>query len=138
MALPLPDPSADLPVEVARRGVYQLLLTRHADHESLEVRDGAGAVTLSLQLTERGPVLRIEGAALVLQVSGELALEAEHLRLHGTRSVSLTAGGDLQLEAAGDLSSRARIQHIEATLGDVHVRANDDVRLDGERVRVNC
>jgi aminopeptidase N len=33
--------------------------------------------------------------------------------------------------AAGDLAARAE-------LGDLSLRANDDVRIDGERVRTNC
>ena len=32
----------------------------------------------------------------------------------------------------------ARAQAITARLGDVSVKANDDVRLNGERVRLNC
>jgi hypothetical protein len=44
----------------------------------------------------------------------------------------------MKLQASGDLHSEARIQNVTATLGDVNVRANDDVKLSGERVRVNC
>ncbi|WP_437295962.1 hypothetical protein [Sorangium sp. So ce426] len=98
----------------------------------------SGAVTLSVSLTEDGPVLRFEGASLVLQAAGSLAIEAEKLQLHGRAGVSLSTDGDLTLQATGDLHSEARIQNVTATLGDVNVRANDDVKLSGERVRVNC
>jgi hypothetical protein len=40
--------------------------------------------------------------------------------------------------ADGDLKTEARIQEIRARLGNVNVSANDDVRIDGERVMVNC
>jgi hypothetical protein len=36
------------------------------------------------------------------------------------------------------LDSQARIQNITAVLGNVNVKANDDVRMNGERVRMNC
>ena len=97
-----------------------------------------GAVTLSVLLTEAGPVLRFEGASLVLQASGSLAIDAEHLHLRGRAGMTLETAGDLALQAKGDLNSAARIQNITATLGDVNVQANDDVKLVGERVRVNC
>ena len=42
------------------------------------------------------------------------------------------------LVVAGDLETYARVQHHTATLGNVNIRANDDVRLNGERVRMNC
>ena len=53
-------------------------------------------------------------------------------------SVSLNTDGDLALRAAGALTSEARIQNLTATLGDVNVRANDDVKMQGERIRMNC
>lgn len=46
--------------------------------------------------------------------------------------------GDLKLQVAGDLHSEARVQNVTATLGDVNVRANDDVKMIGERIRMNC
>ena len=42
------------------------------------------------------------------------------------------------VEAVGDVKSAGRSQEIVADLGDVRVKANDDVRLNGERVRCNC
>jgi len=36
------------------------------------------------------------------------------------------------------MHSLARVQNIKADLGNVNVTANDDVSINGERVRVNC
>ena len=58
--------------------------------------------------------------------------------IHGRRDVSISSGGDATVEAAGDLETFARAQHHTANLGNVNIRANDDVRLNGERVRMNC
>ena len=44
----------------------------------------------------------------------------------------------MSLTAAGDLTTQGRTQTIVADLGDVKVKANDDVCLNGERVLVNC
>ncbi|WP_437648051.1 hypothetical protein [Sorangium sp. So ce362] len=119
-------------------GRQRLVVVRQPDGDVVRFLSPSGAVTLSVSLTEGGPVLRFEGASLVLQAAGSLAIEAEQLQLHGRAGVSLSTDGDLTLQAAGDLHSEARIQNVTATLGDVNVRANDDVKLSGERVRVNC
>jgi hypothetical protein len=123
-------------VELAGR--QRLMIVRGPDGDVVRFLSPSGAVTLSVSLTENGPVLRFEGASLLLQAAGSLAIEAEQLKLHGRAGVSLSTDGDLSLQATGDLHSEARTQNVTATLGDVNVHANDDVKLSGERVRVNC
>lgn len=135
---PADSASADLERGIELHGHHRLTVVRGPDRDTIRFLAPSGAVTLSVFVTERGPVLRFEGASLVLQAAGELALEADTLRLHGRTSVAVTTDGDLTMQATGDLHSEARVQTIRATLGDVSVSANDDVRLVGERVRMNC
>jgi hypothetical protein len=97
-----------------------------------------GRVQLSITLTADGPVLRLEGTGLKIQTAGTLALDAEQIALHGRRGVAISSGGDASITVAGDLEARARIHNIVAELGNVNVRANDDVKLNGERVMMNC
>lgn len=119
-------------------GRQRLLLLHENGLDRLQILAPDGRLRLTIEVTERGPVLSFEGPALTLCASGEMAFEAERLTLHGRKGVCVTTGGDLVLDAAGDLASRARIQDVEARLGNVNVRANDDIRLNGERVMVNC
>jgi hypothetical protein len=126
------------PEVVALSGQQRMLLVRRPDGDSVQFVNAKGAVTLSVTLTEHGPVLRFEGASVTLETAGRLAIEAEQLHLHGRDGVVLSTAGDLELRAMGDLRSEARIQHLTATRGNVNVSANDDVKLLGERVRVNC
>ena len=67
---------------------------------------------------------------LSLKTDGDLALSARRIDLNATEGMSLTT--------AGDLKTTGRTQTIVADLGDVKLKANDDVRLNGERVLVNC
>lgn len=80
----------------------------------LRIAGADGAQAVEIALTPSGPVLRI-AAGMRIEVAGDLAIEAENLQLRGRDSV-----------------------RIEAGRGDVAVRANDDVLLDGERIRMNC
>lgn len=123
---------------VGLTGQQRLLVQRSPDGDLVQFLSPDGVVALSVSLTENGPVLRFEGASLVLQAAGKLAIEADELVLRGRSGVTLRTEGDLELQATGDLNSEARIQTITATRGDVKVRANDDVKLVGERIRMNC
>lgn len=123
---------------LALAGQHRVELRRGDALDTLELIGRDGRVVLSIEVSERGPVLRFEGAGLAIKASGDLSLEAKRLSLHAEEALALSTGGDLQLTAAGDLHSVARVQTITAELGDVRVEANDDVRIDGERVLVNC
>jgi len=59
-------------------------------------------------------VLRL-ASGLRMEIAGDLDIAAQNVRLLGRDDVC-----------------------IEAGRGDVSIRANDDIRLDGERIRNNC
>jgi len=73
------------------------------------------------ELTIRGA-----GGEVLLEVT--LTPEGPVLRFQGAR---------VQLECPGDLKIRCGSFDVESS-GDVSIRANDDVNLNGERVRLNC
>ncbi len=97
----------------------------------------AGAQALTIELTAQGPRLHL-GSGLSLALAGTLSIDAERVAIHGRSGVNITSGADAQLAAVGDLSTSGRIHNITADLGDVKVKANDDVRLNGERILMNC
>jgi hypothetical protein len=80
----------------------------------------------------------IDAAALSIRSRGPMQLAGQEVRIEAERGLALRSGGPLAIETDETLSLRGREQHLEATHGDVHVEANDDVRLDGERVRLNA
>ena len=97
-----------------------------------------GRVRLAIAITPDGPVLELGGMGVMIRSSGPLAIDAERIALHGRNGLQISTGGDAAIRAEGDLTSVARIQNISASLGNVNVKANDDVRLNGERVMMNC
>lgn len=119
-------------------GGQRLLLERSPCEDVVSFVGRDGRVSVVIHVTEQGPVLRFEGARLAIQAAGELSLEADHLSLHARKGLRVSSGGNLALHASGDLESTARIQTITADLGNVSLKANDDVKLNGERVLVNC
>jgi hypothetical protein len=126
--------------EMARHdlvGGQQLLVERSDDADVVTLVAQTGEVQFSLRVTPAGPVLRFE-RGLKIEASGELELAGRRVAIRGEAGVSIESGGDAAISVAGDLSSSARIQNIRARLGNVNVKANDDVRLRGERIRLNC
>jgi len=111
---------------------------RTANGEQLELRAPDGRVCLRVTLTERGPAVEIETADLSILSHGAIRLGAQDLEIEATRSLAIKSGGDFRIESAGQLATTAASQKIEATRGEIHVKANDDVRVDGERVRLNA
>jgi hypothetical protein len=119
-------------------GGASLVVTRNQGLSNIELFDQSGRLTLSLLMTPEGPVLKLGGAGLRLDVEGELSLAADRVKIAGREGVEITSGGDVVTNAVGRSHQNARSHEMISDLGDIHLKANDDVRLNGERVMVNC
>jgi hypothetical protein len=111
-------------------GDHFLHIEPAADGHHLRLIGPAGAQSLEIVVTPQGPVLRL-GSGLRLELAGQLSVDAERVALHGRSGLTLTSGGEVTIEAATHLNAKA-------DLGEVRVKANDDLRLDGERILMNC
>lgn len=115
-----------------------LVLSRSEERSNIEILDSEGRPTLSVLMTSEGPILKIGGAGLRLDVSGELSFSADKVKIEGREGVEISSGGDMRSTAVGRSYQTARSHEVVSDLGDIRLKANDDVRLNGERVMVNC
>jgi hypothetical protein len=114
------------------------------DH--ITVRGTSGAVELEVTLTDKGPVLHFRAAEIQLQASGRLSVDCEELDVRAPGGITQQTDGDLlqvvrgdaSIAVKGDLSIAAAETEIRSARGDVRVKANDDVLINGERVKLNC
>ena len=111
-------------------GDHFLHIEPSGDGHVLRLVGPGGGQRIEIAITPQGPVLRLHGG-LRLELAGDLAVDARRVTLHGREGLALSSGADASIAAVGDLSARAE-------LGDIALHANDDVRIDGERVRMNC
>lgn len=112
---------AELPAElVGRRSGRRIRLEPDVGGERLLICTAEGEVELSIRLTPEGPVLRLAGARVEL-AADQLALRCREL--------------DIDVGEAALI--RARSVGVEATLGNITLRANDDVQIEGERIWLN-
>lgn len=126
------------PEALGLAGGQRLELDRRGASDLIRILGADGEARLTIEVRPEGAILHLRGIGLALKADGDLDLEASRIRLHARDGIELATGGDLEVRADGDLRSLARTQEIEADLGDVRIKANDDVRICGERVRVNC
>ena len=117
-----------MPGEAGKAGATTTLLVRAAD----------GTPRLQLHIDAGEVVIDCLGGCTRLRIVGALAVSADSVALTATHDMALRCGGDLTLEAEGRIDARAGAMGFEATRGDVEVTANDDVRLEGERIRMNA
>ena len=98
--------------------------------------DGTPRLQVSVQGEEL--VLDCLSGSIRLRSHGLMQLEAPQLALVASQALSLRSEGDLHVQAEGRLDLQARDMRLQAQQGDIHLIANDDVRLEGERVRTNA
>lgn len=96
-------------------------VAEQTEGDLLTVRSREGACVLTVLLTDAGPVLRFEAAALQVAT---------------TKSVEITCE-DFRVAARNELRLEGKEIGIRAHLGGVTVRADDDVAIDGEQVLLN-
>ncbi len=116
---------------------YRLTVEQSERGSLIRLINADGNEPLRIELGPRGPVLYV-GSNLAIAVAGQLQLAAERVDIHVREGLALRSEGEISLHCEGDLVSVAREHDIRARLGDVRLEANDDVKLLGERVRLNC
>lgn len=118
-----------------------------ADSEGgvLSIVDAAGALELVIDLRAEGPIVRVRAAALQVETEGEISLGCERFELRAREGVRLVSDGDFSTSVAGDVDCRAgglahwegKAVRIRARRGEAQIEAQDDVRIEGERVLLN-
>jgi len=122
-----------------------LAVTEQGGEERVEIRAAGGALLLSVRLTDEGPVFSLSGASFEIAAAKTLSLSAETLRVSALKDITIEAGGGLTERIAGDSTREvggrdrvsARDVEVAAHPGGISLRANDDVDVVGERVRLN-
>jgi hypothetical protein len=99
---------------------------------------------LTVFLTDAGPILRVQGGEVEL-ASASLTLDCDRFALRArertvieTTNLHYVVKGDVTQEVTGKSTLVAADVSVEARFGNVGIKANDDVDVKGERIRLNC
>jgi hypothetical protein len=128
---------------VSRTG-YVLGLTDDGGTDVLTVAAPDGQLCLRVVLGPLGPMVEVQAASLRLAASADIRVDCERLELNAREQMILRSGEintvadrDVRIRAGGLIESEAFAQNHRARLGNFELKANDDVVLDGEQIRLN-
>ena len=114
----------------------QCLELRVDGDDSILSINASGTTVISIRITKHGAELIFEDG-IQLRTQGNLTLDGDYVTLHAREELRLESDGEVNICAKGDLHTEGRIQNIRAKLGNVNVKANDDVKLRAERILLN-
>lgn len=107
------------------------------EEDYLTISTQSGEIELSIRITESGPILTFSGVKVELTASNKIELLSEEISLVASKRLDTECHGDRTDTTTGDAKIRAKSIELQATLGSVQVKANDDVALVGERIFLN-
>lgn len=108
---------------------YRVELHDEGGTEGIRLVAPGGHLCLRISLEASGPRIDVYGAQLHAHAEDLVRIEGQRVEIAGKESVTLTSEGTVRSDAFE--------HHIESTHGEVRLVANDDVALDGERIRLN-
>ncbi|EYF08692.1 hypothetical protein [Chondromyces apiculatus] len=123
--------------EMVLRSGYAVDVVDGGGHEVLRLRAPDGRICLKISLSPSGPEVELSSVGLSIVSDGDVRVACDRFEVAAKSGLTLATGGSLHARAEGDLETEAFAQRHRARSGDVALVANDDVTLDGERIRLN-
>lgn len=105
-----------------------LQVTSEQDHDRVVLVGKTGRVELTLEITESGARVLVDAADLAIRAKNRVAVECDTFDV-AARQIVARATESATIEAPNAA--------MHATEGDLSLRANDDVKINGERVLLN-
>jgi uncharacterized protein (DUF2345 family) len=121
-----------------------LVIDKVADEIKLLGKDQELQLVISIK--KEGLIVNVNASQLNINSTDELNLSSKKINIEASEQINIKSEGNLVqqiakdclTETAGTNKNIARVQKLTATLGNVEIKANDDLRLDGEKVLLNC
>lgn len=100
----------------------QMIVRTAPQSEVLELRSPKGDVELSIELTERGPLVRLRGGQLVLDSDESIKIQCRSLEIATREDLAIQSGADLALRSGREIRMKSAKQTF----------------IDGDYVNLNC
>ncbi|MFW5699112.1 MAG: hypothetical protein ACOCYN_04580 [Planctomycetota bacterium] len=114
----------------------QLRIVTHADGDTVFLASGEETV-LRIDIAADEPRVELRARHLALRADERIDIAAPQVAIHAEDDLQLASGGAAGLEVAGPLRVEGHTTELRSRRGDVAIHANDDVRIDGERIKLN-
>lgn len=124
----------ELPLSLNR----SLGIERTEEGDRITICSPANQVELEIVLTANGPILRFNSADLQLKSTGKVMVDCEDFHVKARGTIIQESDGDMTHRSKEQLSIVGKACSVCSRRGDVNLTANDDVRVKGERILLNC
>jgi hypothetical protein len=129
-------PTAPGKVSSVTVGDHRIVFKRTDSGAVIKLVSVTGDSPIEIEITPSGPLLRLRTGVSIV-VEGPLSVGAETVSICARKELSLSSEGEVTFRARGEITSEAKAQTIVARARDVKISANDDVVMNGERIRLN-
>jgi hypothetical protein len=99
----------------------QVLVHSNEKEEILEIVERGGEMVMAVRLTDKGPIISVQGARLELKSTETIALEAKKIRIKAQEEASIESEGKLKIDSSDKM--------------DIH--SHDDIRVVGKIILLN-
>ena len=125
---------------------HTLAIHNEDNCDVIKVRNAKGLVLFTIEVSSAGATLNIEAENICISAANKLTLSANEVNIASEKHLNLKSNGNLDqqvkgnktITTEGDNIETAKTQQLNAYLGDIKLKANDDIKLNGERVKLNC
>ncbi len=99
----------------------QILVHSNEKEEILEIVERGGEMVITVRLTDKGPIVRVQAAQLELKSTETIELEAKKIRIKAQEETSIESEGTLKIESSKNMD----------------VKSEDDIRVVGKMIHLN-
>ena len=99
----------------------QVLVHSNEKEEILEIVERGGEMVMAVRLTDKGPIVSVQGARLEIKSTETIALEAKKIRIKAQEEASIESEGKLKIESSKNMD----------------VNSEDDIRVVGKMIHLN-
>ncbi len=125
---------------------HSLAIHNEDNGDVIKVRNAKGLVLFTIEVSTAGATLNIEAENICISAANKLNITGKEVHIASEKQLNLKSNGNLDQQVKGnktittdgDNIETAKTQQLNAYLGDIKLKANDDIKLNGERVKLNC
>ena len=114
-----PEKSEHRTIQLGSRG--KVVVRSGEKEDLLEIVAPTGEITISVRLTESGPILSMKGVGLEINSADSITLNAQRVEINAGQEALLKSEGTLRVESSEKMS----------------IRCEDDLRVVGKLIYLN-
>jgi len=115
------DISRDIKKRIHLNSGRQIVVHSDETEELIQIVEPEGEISMTLRMTDTGPVFTFRGAQLKLESTETITLEAKKIKIHAQEKAVIDSEGEVEIDSAKKM--------------DIH--SDDDIRVEAKIIHLN-